>query len=450
MIWAKGLVIFCAVLWATAAPAAIESVPYLTGVNALTAFEWNAKGELFLAEKSGIVKVHRNGELQAEPFIDLSREVNDLSDRGLVGMALHPDFARHPYVYLLYTYDPPPVWQAPKGSPAGPDREGNRVARLLRVRAEERAGRLRAETGSGTILLGKQSTWENISHPELDSTKEKDVAPSCSDAQHPNGTIDDCVVIDSLSHAVGDLEFLPDGTLLVSFGDGASYNFVDARAVRAQDFESLSGKILRIDAMTGDGVPGNPRFDPKRPFANASRVYALGFRNPFRMHVDDRGRIFVGDVGWFSWEEVNLIRPGGNYGWPFYEGKGDGVNAKTPHYEYLPEAKAFYAKNPGVEAPFYSYATLAVQPGKPGAISLGTLYRKGGFLPERFDGSLLITDVISGETTAIFIDEKSAFVRAEKLDVHLPLVTQLKQGPGGAYFFSSLQGPPLSRLVEAD
>src|SRR5690606_6325919 len=79
------------------------------------------------------------------------------------------------------------------------------------------------------------------------------------------------------------------------------------------------------------------------PDSNRSKVYALGFRNPFRIAVDQAtGRVYVGDVGWNTWEELNAVVPGGNYGWPWYEG-GNGTSLTTPGYRDLAAAQAFYA-----------------------------------------------------------------------------------------------------------
>ncbi len=79
--------------------------------------------------------------------------------------------------------------------------------------------------------------------------------------------------------------FAPDGSLLVSIGDGASYNTMDRRAVRVQSLDSLSGKVLRIDPLTGHGLPENPFYDG-RPTSNRSKVYQYGLRNPFRFTVN--------------------------------------------------------------------------------------------------------------------------------------------------------------------
>jgi hypothetical protein len=94
----------------------------------------------------------------------------------------------------------------------------------------------------------------------------------------------------------------------------------------------MDGKILRIDPATGDGIPSNPFYVAATPRAPQSRVWALGLRNPFRVTLQpgtgsndpaaaNPGRLWIGDVGWNSWEETDVCdAPGQNFGWPIYEG----------------------------------------------------------------------------------------------------------------------------------
>ena len=112
-----------------------------------------------------------------------------------------------------------------------------------------------------------------------------------------------------------------DGSLFVSSGDGSNYVGVDHRALRAQNLDSLAGKILRIDPITGTGLPDNPFYNASNPNSNRSKVWARGLRNPFRFTVnpDPTGEPFIGDVGWNNWEEINTGK-GANFGWPCYEG----------------------------------------------------------------------------------------------------------------------------------
>lgn len=94
-----------------------------------------------------------------------------------------------------------------------------------------------------------------------------------------NQNIRDYLATDGDSHPIGAVHFGPDGYLYVTVGDGSSYNFADPRAVRVQDIHNLSGKLLRIDPTTGEGVPGNPYYQATDPNSNQSKVFDYGVRN---------------------------------------------------------------------------------------------------------------------------------------------------------------------------
>ncbi len=264
-------------------------------------------GKLFIAEKGGRVWVFENGARLSKLFIDLSAEVNDAGDRGLLGLAIDPNFEENGWVYLAFTVDPIP------GQPDEPA-ETVTYARLVRYRATEESGRTVADPDSRQVLIGESAA--------------------------------DGIPVGFSSHTVGDLVFGEDGMLFVSAGDGAHWDFVDygqdsgyydplfesmfgpaqdIGAFRAQSLDSLAGKILRIDPATGDGLPTNPFFTGD-PQDTASKVWALGFRNPYRFAVRPGTAgdqvLYVGDPGTSlqNWEEINAISAGANGGWPCFEG----------------------------------------------------------------------------------------------------------------------------------
>ncbi|MCR9295599.1 MAG: PA14 domain-containing protein, partial [bacterium] len=216
-------------------PVTPESITVVSGLSAPIAIDWSDNSQnLLIAEKRGVVRIMRDGNLLSTPFIDISSQVNSASDRGLLDIAVHPNFAASPYIYLLYTYDPPEVINFT--GLAGPDGKGNRAARLIRVLADASTNYTTAVPGSEEILLGKNSLWENF-NGFVNSTNDFDEPPA---GILPDGTnIQDFIASDSESHSAGAIEFGPDGALYVTIGDGTSYNQVDPRTVRVQDVNNL-------------------------------------------------------------------------------------------------------------------------------------------------------------------------------------------------------------------
>ncbi len=287
---------------------------------------------LFVWEKGGIVYVcNRNTQgnyiRQATPLINLTEEVGNWRDFGLLGFALDPQFQSNGRIYLYYVVDRHFLMKKDHGQGTynanSNEYYAATIGRVTRYNTTTSGSNLVAQTGSRKVLLGE--------------TKETGVP------------------ILHESHGTGSLAFAADGSLLLTSGDGASYSTVDGGSIshtyfqqaltdriirpeenvgafRSQMLNSHNGKLLRIDPETGDGVNSNPFFDEQSPRSAKSRVWALGLRNPFRMSVKpgsgstnpsagDIGEVFIGDVGWNVWEEINVAKsPGQNFGWPIYEG----------------------------------------------------------------------------------------------------------------------------------
>ena len=255
----------------------------------------------------------------------------------------------------------------------------------------------------------------------------------------PDGTnLQDFLAADSESHTIGSVEFGPDGALYVSNGDGTSYNRVDPRTVRVQDIDNLSGKIIRINPITGEGLADNPFYNGDSS-ANRSKVYQLGLRNPFRMTIDQRnGDVFVGDVGWTQWEEINSAGAGANFGWPYYEG-GSGVNLQTGGYNTLPESQAFY--NSGGNA---TPAILGLGHGNSGvngiginAIVLGDIYT-GNALPEEYQGDLFFNDLGKGIVYNANFDDQGNVTSFNTFTTGANVVVQIIEAPDGSLYYVDL------------
>src|SRR5262249_3448013 len=111
-------------------------------------------------------------------------------------------------------------------------------------------------------------------------------------------------------HSVAGMRFDNDGNLLVGFADASDNGVDQGQSLAPLAIAKMSGKILRIDPTTGNGVPGNPYYDAAHPMSVRSRVYARGLRNPFRFTVDPTNDdVYVGEVGWNTWEQLDVFTP---------------------------------------------------------------------------------------------------------------------------------------------
>ena len=407
-----------------------ESV--VTGLTQPTAIDFAPDGRMFIAEKSGVVRVFQNNSLRSQPFIDISGIVNNVRDRGLIGLAVHPSFPSVPYVYLSYVYDPPQT----AGQPglAGPDQAGNRVSRVSRFTANSASGFNTAVTNSEVVLLGTNSTWGQISRPDVDSTVDLTVAPSCN-----GGTLRDCLPVDAQSHGIGDIQFGTDGMLYVANGDGTSYGRVDPRSTRVQDINSLSGKLLRIDPITGAGKSDNPFYNGN-PAANRSKVYSYGLRNPFRFAINPAsGEPYIGDVGWTTWEEINVGR-GANFGWPYYEG-GNGQSFETGGYRDLSEAQAFYNSGASVEPAIWARTHAAGAR----AIVVGD-FNSTNTYGSSLNGSLFFTDFGEPTIRALRLDGNGQPVTTETVAGSVGVVVSMTMGLDGYMYYVDIVGR-IGRIV---
>jgi glucose/arabinose dehydrogenase len=220
----------------------------------------DGSGRLFVVEQGGRILIFKDGALIEQPFLDLGDRVKSGGERGLLGLAFHPDFAKNHRFFVDY--------------PRTPD--GATVIAELHVGADDPN---RADPQERVLLT--------VAQPFV-------------------------------NHNGGMLAFGPDGDLYIGLGDGGSAGDPDDRA---QNPNELLGKILRID-VDGGRPYATPKDNPFARGGGRPEIYALGLRNPWRFSFDRKdGRLFVGDVGQNRIEEVDIVGRGGNYAWRLMEGR---------------------------------------------------------------------------------------------------------------------------------
>lgn len=366
---------FTAGLRAQTLPEEFYDERYLGPLDFPTGITFDQSGRMFIWEKAGRVYIaDTTGHIFPEPLIDISEEVSNWKDHGLMGFALDPEFLINGYFYLFYALDLHhyEYYGTPAYHPDSTVIWQPTIGRVTRYKAGPASNFTRALPGSRKVLLGE--------------------------------TIDNGIPLLYEFHGLGSIVVASDGSLLISAGDATSNAGSDlggdslgtmasaaiARGIispdqdlgsyRAQYLANYNGKILRIDSHTGDGLPTNPFFDPARPRSPQSRIWAWGLRNPYRFtvrpntgsHFPEDGRpgiLYVGDVGNGSWEEIDIVKSGGqNFGWPIMEAHGI-------HWPYasLPAPPNPMAPNPlfgeGCDQEYFTfqdiYVNLAADGGRP-------------------------------------------------------------------------------------
>ncbi len=404
----------------------------------------------YVAEKGGRIKlVDTATGAPVSTFIDISSKVNNIQDRGLLDIVVHPDFPSTPYVYAFYVVDPPQT--AGRTGNAGPDGGGNRYAYLVRFMADAANGYRTAVAGSETILLGGAgTTLASISGGgAIDSTS--NLGQTESGRTAGGGYLDDYIKVDSRSHAGGALAFGPDGALYVSIGDGTSFNFADPRTASVQSLDSLSGKILRIDPETGRGLADNPFATGTDLSSNRAKVYQLGLRNPYSISFDNTGKLIISDTGWNSFEEINSGAAGANFGWPYYEGGDNGALRQTAGYSTQAGAAAFYSAVAAgtIEiAPAYrAFSHASADPGfQVQAITGGNVAYTGDKYPQGLLNDYFFTDVSQGEVFTVDLNDRREVTYLYKTSSNFGPV-HFTQGADGYVYYVDLVRNHIGRLL---
>ncbi len=240
------------------------------GLHSPVAAAFSPNGLMLVCEQTGQIRVLENNKLIDKPFLNLENKLVKMSgaydERGLLGIALHPEYASNKKFYVYYS--------APSSEKGG---DNQSVIAEYKVSTDP----MLADAASERILL-------TIQQPES-------------------------------NHNGGDLKFGPDGYLYIGTGDGGGAGDRHGETGNGQNLNTLLGKILRIDVNTEQSyaVPNDNPFVGKEA---KPEIWAYGLRNPWRFSFDkNSGQLFVADVGQNKFEEVNIIEKGGNYGWRIME-----------------------------------------------------------------------------------------------------------------------------------
>lgn len=370
-----------------AAPQAATSVPpgftdtLVTSVDAPTAMAFVSPTRMLITSQLGQLWVYQNNALISTPALDLTLgdKVCTNSERGLLGVAVDPDFASNHFIYLYYTHKKFGV--CPLGDPTNPQVPVNRVARFVLSDAN---------VASGEVVL-----IDNI--------------PS------PNG-----------NHNGGDLHFGADGLLYISVGDGGSDYAGDSGGGGANDATRdrfiLLGKILRI---TRDGaIPASNPFQGagtarcnsagrSAPGTICQETFAWGLRNPFRFAFrPGTSQFYINDVGQNAWEEIDLGQAGVDYGWNCREGTHP--NSTSGKCNPTP---------PNLVAPIYDYDHSSC-----GSIT-GGAFVPDGVWPADYTGTYLFADYVCGKIFVLKNQSGSFSATSFATNMGVNSATSLTFGP---------------------
>ncbi|MEN9677344.1 MAG: hypothetical protein RIS76_3240 [Verrucomicrobiota bacterium] len=322
------------------------------GLTSPLAFVPLKEGGALIVDQIGVVRLlGRDGRLSETPVLSLTNRLSAINhgsfdERGLLDLALHPEFAATRRVFAVYT--------APR--------------------------RATAPANYDCTLRLSEFTLPAGDPPRIDAASEKILLEVDKPYFNHNG---------------GRIAFGPDGFLYLSVGDGGGPKGCDlgeghAPEGNGQNTRTLLAKILRIDVNGGDAARGTPyRIPADNPFADGRdglpEIYAYGVRNPWSLTFDRGGdhALYIGDVGQMRWEEVTRIKKGGNHGWPLREGF-DGFNREHPELAPTSRPETGLRGEPFVE-PVAVYKNVGGWKNDPEAmgnsITGGYLYR-GKALPE--------------------------------------------------------------------
>jgi glucose/arabinose dehydrogenase len=368
----------------------------------------DGSNRLFVVEQAGCIRFYLNGAVVGAPcgqagarFLDIRSKVTAGGERGLLGLAFHPQYAANGFFFVYYTS---------VANAAPPARNtGDIVIARYSVTADPNV----ADPASERILL---------------------VIPHSINGNH-NG---------------GQLSFGPDGFLYAAVGDGGGG---DDPFEAGQDLSQLLGKLLRIDV--NEPNPPFYRIPPTNPFVSGGpgtcfnacdEIWAYGLRNPWRFGFDRQtGDLYIGDVGQVSWEEVDFqpagVAGGRNYGWDVLEGglHGGGAVPNGNCHENIPAGSCQALLNGGSTLPILEYGRTV------GNTVIGGFVYRGRPQSAVWTGSYVFADFGSGRVWRAFRDGTGAWQMPEMF-TGLPSITTFGEDDRGGLYFARIGGT-LHQLV---
>lgn len=331
----------------------------------------DGSNRLYVATQYGTIHSFENDPhaSQMRTFLDIRERVMPFHEReneeGFLGLAFHPRFKENSEFIVYYT--------------VAPTEEKPHLSRVSRFHTK-RDNSLEGDPESEEILLEIDEPYWN----------------------HNGGTV----------------VFGPDGYLYIVVGDGGAFN--DPH-MNGQNLHTLLGTILRIDVDKKDeglpyAIPGDNPFFGKPNFARGE-IWAYGLRNPWRVTFDRKsGTCWAGDVGQDTWEEIDIIQRGGNYGWNHREGMH-------------PFGPAGFKPSENLIEPIWEYHHDV---GK--SITGGSVYRGKKF--PALEGGYLYADYVSGQVWALWYDSEKKQVTANRTirDKGAPVISFGEDDEGEVYF----------------
>jgi glucose/arabinose dehydrogenase len=248
-------------------PPTLTLNPIISGLSGPVDLQFpnDGSGRMFIVQQPGSIRIATNGSLLSTSFLDITNEVDFGGEKGLLGLAFHPQFTQNHFFYIHY------------------DRVfGGQMQSVIAEYRVSASDPNQADATSERILLTVNQPFTN--------------------------------------HKGGQIAFGPDGFLYIGLGDGGSEN---DPLLNGQNLQTLLAKMLRIDV---DHQSGGLQYaiPPTNPFVSGGglpEIWAYGLRNPWRFSFErGGGRLFAGDVGQDSFEEIDILESGKNYGWSVMEG----------------------------------------------------------------------------------------------------------------------------------